>query len=73
MMKLSFFFQDLHRTYEGTRGKFGRTNLCRVDYLVDNLGKVVESISRIELKKNIESEVRRYNKEFQADMQSFNV
>ena len=38
LMKSSFFHQDLHRTYERIKGGYsGRTDLCKVDYLVANI------------------------------------
>ena len=40
VMKLSSFLQDLHRTYERIKGGYsGRTDLCKVDYLVANIGE----------------------------------
>ena len=40
MMKLSSFLQKLHRTYERIKGEYSeRTDLRKVDYLVDNIGE----------------------------------
>ena len=48
MLRLSSFLQDIHRSYERIRGYSGRMDLCKVVYLVDNIGKVEESNSLIE-------------------------
>ena len=38
MMKFASFLQELHRTYERIKGGHsGRTDLCKVDYPVDNI------------------------------------
>ena len=40
MMKPASFLQDLHRTYERIKREYsGRTDLGKVDYLVDNIGE----------------------------------
>ena len=40
MMKLASFLRELHRTYKGMKGGYpGRTDLRKVDYLVDNIGE----------------------------------
>ena len=40
MMKLASFLQELHRTYERIKGGHSeRTDLYKVDYLVDNIGE----------------------------------
>ena len=39
MMKSGSFLWELHRTYERIKGGYsGRTDLCKVDYVVDNIG-----------------------------------
>ena len=71
MMKLSSFLWELHRTYERIKGGHtGRIDLCKVNYMVDNIEEGGESNSRIETYKNIESKVRRYHEKFQTDRQS---
>ena len=73
-MKSASFLPELHRTYEGIKGgHIGRTNLCKVDYLANNTGKVVGSNSRIETKESIESKVWRYHEKFRAGRQSFDA
>ena len=72
MMKSASFLQELHRTYERIKsGHSGRTDLCKVDYLVDNIEGGGGSNSRIEIYENIESKVRRYHGKFRAGRQSF--
>ena len=40
VMKSAFFLQEFHRTYERIKGGYsGRTDLCKVDYLVNNIGE----------------------------------
>ena len=40
IMKLSSFLRELHRTYERIEGGYSeKTDLCKVDYLVDNIGE----------------------------------
>ena len=74
MMKSASFLQELHRTYERIKGGHsGRTGLCKVDYLVDNIEEGGRSNSQIETYKNIESKVRRYHGKFRAGMQSFDA
>ena len=74
MMKSASFLQELHRTYEGIKGGHsGRTDLCKVDYLVDNIEEGGGSNSRIETYENIESKVRRYHGKFRAGRQSFDA
>ena len=48
MMKSSSFLRKFHRTYERTRGNFGRTDLTRLTIWQITSGKVAESNSRIE-------------------------
>ena len=67
MMKSASFLQELHRTYKRIKGGHsGRTDLCKVDYLVDNIEEGGGSNSRIETYENIESKVRRYHGKFRA-------
>ena len=40
VMKSAFFLREFHRTYERIKGEYsGRTDLGKVDYLVDNIGE----------------------------------
>ena len=77
MMKSASFLQELHHTYERIKGGHsGRTDLCKVDYLVDNIeegGRTAEVTLELKLMKNIESKVRRYHGKFRAGRQSFDA
>ena len=73
MMKSASFLRELYRAYERIKGYSGRTDLCKVDYLVDNIEEGGESTSRIETYENIESKVRRYHGKFRTGRQSFDA
>ena len=52
MMKSSSFLRELHRTYERIKGGYsGRTDLCKVDYLVYNIGGRWKVTLELKLKK----------------------
>mgnify|MGYP005835489311 FL=1 len=49
MMKFVVLSSGFHRTYERKKGGYSeRMDLCRFDYLVDNIGEGDGSNSRIE-------------------------
>ena len=49
MMKFVVLSSGFHRTYERIKGGYSeRMDLCRFDYLVDNIGEGGGSNSRIE-------------------------
>ena len=74
MMKSASFLQELHRTYERIKGGHtGRIELCKVNYVVDNIEEGGESNSRVETYKNIDNKVRRYHGKFRAGRQSFDA
>ena len=73
-MKSASFLPELHRTYEGIKGGHsGRTDLDKVDYLVNNIKEGGGSNSRIKTYKNIEGKVRRCHEKFRAGRQSFDA